>query len=183
MILSLALYIYRTMRPKIVEVSMYKDGEYRDHELFWLKTSKCVSIVRVDWDLYFANAGYFEDQVLDLVSEKNKLKVIIFDFEWMNNIDSSGLKMLENLVERLQKMHIKVYMADVRVRITQKMHATGFLNKFWEKRIYTNVEEALKHVMKKFGKSTDAKNLTEYKKDKKKKPILDKKIIKKIDNL
>jgi SulP family sulfate permease len=112
------------MRPKIVEVSMYKDGEYRDHELFGLKTSKCVSIVRVDGDLYFANAGYFEDQVLELVSEKTKLKVIVFDFEWMNNIDSSGLKMLENLVERLQKMHIKVYMADVRVRITQKMHAT-----------------------------------------------------------
>jgi hypothetical protein len=37
--------------------------------------------------------------------------------------------------------------------------------------------------MKKFGKSTDAKNLIEYKKDKKKKPILDKKIIKKIDKL
>ena len=91
--------------------------------------------------------------------------------------------MLENLVERLQKMHIKVYMADMRVKITQKMHATGFLNKFWEKRIFTNVEDAIKHVVKKFGKSTDAKNLIEYKKDKKKKPILNKKIIKQIDKL
>jgi SulP family sulfate permease len=92
------------MRPKIVEVSMYKDGEYRDHELFGLKTSKCVSIVRVDGDLYFANASYFEDAILDLVTEKTKLKVIIFDFEWMNNIDSSGLKMIENLVDRLKKL-------------------------------------------------------------------------------
>jgi len=79
-ILSLALYIYRTMRPRIIEVSMYKDGEYRDHELFGLKTSKCVSVVRVDGDIYFANASYFEDAVLDLVSKKTKLKVIIFDF-------------------------------------------------------------------------------------------------------
>jgi MFS superfamily sulfate permease-like transporter len=77
------------MRPKIVEVSMYKDGEYRDCELFGLKTSKCVSVVRVDGDVYFANSGYFEDEVLELVSEKEKLKAIIFDFEWMNNIDSS----------------------------------------------------------------------------------------------
>jgi anti-anti-sigma factor len=112
------------MRPKIVEVSMYKDGEFRDHELFGLKTSKCVSIVRVDGDLYFANSSYFEDEVLELVSEKRKLKVVIFDFEWMNNIDSSGLQMVENLVERLQKMGIKVYMADVRVRVTEKMHLT-----------------------------------------------------------
>lgn len=182
-ILSLALYIYRTMRPKIVEVSMYKDWEYRDHELFWLKTSRCVSIVRVDWDLYFANASYFEDAVLDLVTEKTKLKVIIFDFEWMNNIDSSGLQMIENLVDRLKKMWLKVYMADVRVRVTEKFHLTGFLEKFWEKRIFIKTEEAVKHVVKKYGKSVDPKTLTEYKKDKKKKPILDKKIIKKIDSL
>jgi SulP family sulfate permease len=39
-----------------------------------------VSLVRVDGDLYFANASYFEDEVLNIVSEKSKLKVIIFDF-------------------------------------------------------------------------------------------------------
>jgi anti-anti-sigma regulatory factor len=48
----------------------------------------------------------------------------------MNNIDSSGLKMIENLVERLQKMKVIVYMADVRVRVTEKFHLTGFLHKF-----------------------------------------------------
>jgi len=42
----------------------------------------------------------------------------------MNNIDSSGLQMVENLVDRLQKMNIKVYMADVRVRVTEKFHLT-----------------------------------------------------------
>lgn len=182
-ILSLALYIYRTMRPKIVEVSMYKDGEYRDHELFGLKTSKCVSIVRVDGDLYFANASYFEDAILDLVTEKTKLKVIIFDFEWMNNIDSSGLKMIENLVDRLKKLWLKVYMADVRVRVTEKFHLTGFLEKFWEKRIFTKTEDAVKYVVKKYGKSADPKTLIKYKRDKKKTPVLDKKIIKKIDRL
>lgn len=182
-ILSLALYIYRTMRPKIVEVSMYKDWEYRDHELFWLKTSNCVSIVRVDGDLYFANSSYFEDKVLELVSEKSKLKVIIFDFEWMNNIDSSGLQMISNLVERLQKMNIKVYMSDVRVRVTEKFHLTWFLEKFGEKRIFVNIEDAVKHVVKKYGKQTDVKTLIKYKKDKKVKPSLNKTMIKKIDNL
>jgi hypothetical protein len=80
-------------------------------------------------------------------------------------------------------MKVIVYMADVRVRVTEKFHLTGFLHKFWEKRIYTNIEDAVKHVVKKYGKSADSKTLTEYKKDKKKKPSLDKKIIKNIDNL
>jgi sulfate permease, SulP family len=182
-ILSLALYIYRTMRPKIVEVSMYKDGQYRDCELFWLKTSKCVSLVRVDGDLYFANASYFEDEILNLVSEKTKLKVIIFDFGWMNNVDSSGLHMIKNLVNRLQKTNIKVYMTNVRVRVTEKFHHTWFLEDFWVKNIFTDIDEAVVHVIEKFWDSTDAKILMKYKKDKKKKPELDKHMIKKIDKI
>lgn len=182
-ILSLALYIYRTMRPKIVEVSMYKDGQYRDCELFGLKTSKCVSLVRVDWDLYFANASYFEDEVLNLVSEKSKLKVIIFDFGWMNNIDSSGLHMIKNLVNRLQKTNIKVYMTNVRVRVTEKFHHTWFLEDFWVKNIFTDTDAAVEHVIEKFWDNTDAEILLKYKKDKKKKPELDKHMIKKIDKI
>jgi len=46
-----------------------------------------------------------------------------------------------------------------------------------------NIEDAVKHIVKKYGKSTDTKSLVRYKKDKNKKPILDKHIIKKIDNL
>lgn len=182
-ILSLALYIYRTMRPKIVEVSMYKDGQYRDCELFWLKTSKCVSLVRIDWDLYFANANYFENEVLTLVSEKSQLQVIIFDFGWINNIDTSGLQVLENLINNLQKMWIKIYMTNVRVRVTEKFHYTWFLETFWIKNIFTHTDDAVEHVIEKFWDSTDAEILLKYKKDKKKKPELDKKIIKKIDTI
>jgi hypothetical protein len=46
-----------------------------------------------------------------------------------------------------------------------------------------NIDEAVKYVVKKYGKGSDTKTLIEYKKDKKIKPSLDKKIIKKIDNL
>lgn len=180
-IVSLALYIYRTMRPNIVEVSMYKDGYYRDCELFGLKTSKCVSVVRVDGDIYFANAGYFEDEVLELITEKKDLKVIIFDMEWMNNVDSSWLEMFQNLVVRLQEMELKVYMTNVRIRVTEKFHHYGFLKLFWEKHIYKDIDDAIEHVIHKFWKKADVEMFLEYKKDKHKKPELSKKIMKKID--
>ncbi|MCP4524190.1 MAG: SulP family inorganic anion transporter [Candidatus Gracilibacteria bacterium] len=181
-ILSLALYIYRTMRPKIGEVSLYKDGEYRDHKLFGLKTSKHISIVRVDGDLYFANANYFEDEILNVVSDKKKLKIIILDLEWMNNIDSSGLQMLENLTDRLKKMKIKIFMTNVRVRLTETFHHTGFLERFGEKHVYSSNEDVIEHIRKKLGKDIDTSMFLEYRKDKHKTPELDKKIIKKIDN-
>lgn len=178
-ILSLALYIYRTMRPKIVEVSMYKDGEYRDCELFGLKTSKCVSVVRVDGDVYFANSGYFEDEVLELVSEKEKLKAIIFDFEWMNNIDSSWIQMLKNLTFRLKSMWLKLYITNMRVWVYQKLDKIWFVKDFWEHHFYNEINNAIEHVIQKFWKKSDVQMLLEYQKDKNKTPILTKKTRKK----
>lgn len=175
-VVSLALYIYRTMRPKIVEVSMYKDWEYRDCELFGLKTSKCVSIVRVDWDVYFANSWYFEDEILNLVTEKPQLKAIIFDFEWMNNIDSSGSQMLTNLTSRLKSMWIKLYITNMRVRVYEKLKTIWFVKDFWENHFYNEINHAIESVIEKFWKKSDIKMLLEYKKDKNKKPELKKKL-------
>ncbi len=175
-VVSLALYIYRTMRPKIVEVSMYKDWEYRDCELFGLKTSKCVSIVRIDGDIYFANSGYFEDEILNLVAEKSKLSAIVFDFEWMNNIDSSWVQMLKNLTFRLKSMEIKLYITNMRVKVYQKLEKIWFVEEFWKSHFYNEINAAVEDVIKKFWKKSDVKMLLEYKKDKHKHPQLNKKI-------
>ena len=107
-VLSLILFIYRSMRPKVSEVSLYKDGTYRDIDLFGLKTSPDIWVYRFDGNLYFANAGYFESQILNFMSEKKKISYIILDFEWVNNIDSSAEQMLWNLVSRLKDNGIKV---------------------------------------------------------------------------
>jgi hypothetical protein len=80
-------------------------------------------------------------------------------------------------------MHIKVYMSDVRVRVTEKFHLTWFLEKFGKKHIFVNIEEAVKHIVKKYGKETDIKTLIKYKKNKKVKPSLNKAMIKNIDSL
>jgi sulfate permease, SulP family len=48
--------------------------------------------------LYFANAGHFEQSVLDHITEKDKLKCIILNMELVNNIDYTGQEILETLV-------------------------------------------------------------------------------------
>lgn len=91
------------MRPKVTEVSLYKDGTYRDIDLFGLKTSKNISVYRFDGALFFANAGFFESKILQYISEKKKIRFVILDMEWINNIDSSAEEVLYNLVGRLDK--------------------------------------------------------------------------------
>ncbi|MBT3726783.1 sodium-independent anion transporter [bacterium] len=44
-------------------------------------------MLRFDHNIYFANAGHFEQSILDHVVEKEKIKYIILDMELVNNID------------------------------------------------------------------------------------------------
>ncbi len=181
--LSLVLYIYRSMRPKVTELGLYKDGTYRDIDLFWLKSSPNIWVYRFDGNLYFANAGFFESQILNAVSEKEKMKYIILDFEWVNTIDSSAEDTLRNLTLSLDKHDIKVYITGIRTKVFEKLTRSKFVKDFWEKRIYTNIAEALEKIEKKNNKKINLTPLQAYKKDKKREPELEKKVIKKIEKL
>lgn len=171
------------MRPKVTELWLYKDGTYRDVDLFGLKTSSDISVYRFDWSLYFANAGFFESQILNFVVDKKKISYVILDFEWVNNIDSSAEDMLWNLVNRLKDNDIKVYITWIRTKVFQKLSASKFIKNFWEKRIMLNISEALERIEKKADKKVDLSPLQEYEKDKKKEPELEKKVIKKIEKI
>ncbi len=180
-LLSVILFIYRSMRPKVTEVSLYKDGNYRDVDFFGLKTSKHISVYRFDGALYFANAWFFEEKILEYISQKKKLRIVILDMEWINNIDSSGEETLHNLVNRLDNNGIHVYLTGIRARVLEKLQKSGFVKKSGEKRIFGKISDVLEKIKKK--QNIDIVPLTDYKRDKKKSPELEKKLIKKIDKM
>jgi anti-anti-sigma regulatory factor len=39
---------------------------------------------------------------LEIISEKESIRIVVFDFQWMNNIDSSGYVVLKNMTEKLE---------------------------------------------------------------------------------
>ena len=182
-LLSLILFIYRSMRPKVTEVALYKDGTYRDIDLFWLQTSKDISVYRFDGSLYFANAGFFESEILDYISSKKKIRCVILDMEWINNIDSSAEEILHNLVNRLDNNGVKVYLTGIRTKVLEKLQKSGFMKEFENKRIFTKIEDALEKIEKKYDGKIDIKHLIDYKRDKKKNPELEKEVIKKIEKI
>ncbi len=73
-VLSLGLFLYRTMSPNLVEVARHEDGSMRDAEAHGLKTSDTVSVYRFDGDLYFANTGYLEGKLLNNVAKKPQIE-------------------------------------------------------------------------------------------------------------
>ncbi len=151
--LSLTFYIYRSMRPKIVELWMYKTWVLRDADFFKLKKSKDVSVFRVDWSLFFANIWHFEKKILNFISEKKKLKIVIFDFEWMNNIDSSAFSALKDLIQKLQKMGIKVILCWLRTKVIYKMDKLWFIEKFWKENVFEKTPNVIEFLKDKYEKT------------------------------
>jgi len=178
-LLSLWLFISRTMRPRLVEVAMYKDWNYKDIKLFGLKTSKKISVFRFDWVLYFANANYFEDKIIDYVSEKEKLKFVIIDLEWMPDIDTSGLQILETLTNSLKESWIKVYLTSIRVNVIKKMSDFWFIDRFKNKRIFAKIQDVINYIDDKYNDDIKTKSLEEYTPEKNNKKSEGVKIIKK----
>ena len=132
LLLSLGLYLYRTMKPRIVVLARHTDGTLRDAEVNLLRPCSKISIIRFDGSLYFANTGYFEDKVLERSSVKKGLQYIIIDAEAINSIDATGEEMLHSLAERLKTNGIELLFARTKKQIMDVFRKTGFVDTIGE---------------------------------------------------
>lgn len=78
-LLSLGLFLYRTMRPRVAVLSRHPDGSLRDAEIHGLQTCPNISVIRFDGSLYFSNTSYFEDTVIRKLATKPELRLVIVD--------------------------------------------------------------------------------------------------------
>lgn len=154
-LLSLGLFLYRTMTPRFVEVGRHEDGSLRSTELFNLKTSDTVSVFRYDGDLYFANAGYLEGKVLNNIALKPNLKVMILDFESVDLIDSTGEETLARIAERLEAAGIELYIARSKRTMRDAFTRSGLMKKIGEERFFRERTLAARHAKETFGDSID----------------------------
>jgi sulfate permease, SulP family len=172
--MSLILFIYRTMRPKIIEVARYRDGMFRDMNRFALRGSKKISVIRFDGHLYFANAGYFEEQITDLLANKEKLKFLIIDLSAMNNMDSAGYDVFDRIIDRLDHVWVHVYLCGMKLWFIEKFSSVWFIKKFWEHRIFSSIENALEYIGDTHKQDKETDKLVEFTPHKKKKPEIHK---------
>ncbi|MES9925671.1 MAG: solute carrier family 26 protein [Candidatus Thiodiazotropha endolucinida] len=157
-LLSLGLFLWRTMRPRFAQLSRYKDGTMRDIRVRHLPTSPVISVVRFDGSLYFASAGYFETKILGVVAANPELKYIILDGEAINQIDATGEEVLHHLWERLQAQGIHLVIARMKKQFMDTIRRTGLKDKMGDDTFYSRVGLALNYVWNQLGDSYDREN-------------------------
>jgi len=161
-LLSLGLYIYQTMTPKLIEVSRHEDGTLRGAKTFNLQTSDTIAIYRYDGDLYFVSAGYLEKRILDYTAAKPRLKVLILDLEAVSFIDATGEEVIILISEHLKSAGIDFYIARTKKPLMDVFQRTGLLQKIGERYFFLSRKEAALYAKKKYGSAIDIAPLLEY---------------------
>ncbi|HYA38572.1 MAG TPA: SulP family inorganic anion transporter [Candidatus Methylomirabilis sp.] len=151
-LLSLSLFLFRTMKPRIVLLGLDKDGTLRNAERFSLpKLHPQVTAIRFDGQLYFANVSYFEESVLYLVTQDPELKYILVVGSGINGLDASGVEMLRNLVDRLSQTRITLAFCSIKGTVTDVMRRTGLLDRIGAENVFDSEKAALDDISRRLG--------------------------------
>ncbi len=153
--LSIGLFLYRSMRPRVAELSRYRDGTMRDIRVHNLPTSPKISIMRFDGSLYFANAGYFESKVLSIVAAHPELRYIIIDAQGINQLDATGEEVLYHVTERLRANGIELLVARMKKQFMDTLHRTNVINEIGADHFFSRVQYALDYAWDSLGPEYD----------------------------
>jgi len=128
-VLSIAMHLYRTSKPHIAMVGLVEGTEhFRNVKRHSVKTSECLATMRPDESLYFANARYLEDEVLNLLAERPGLQHFILMCPAINGIDSSGLESLEAINHRLADAGVTFHLSEVKGPVMDRLKKSDFLD-------------------------------------------------------
>lgn len=146
-ILSLVLFLFHTMKPRIVILGEDKNGVLRSARRYNLpKLGSKVTVIRFDGSLYFANVNYFEESILYLISHDPKMKAILVVGDAITDLDASGVEMLRNLLERLKKGGITMAFCNVQDEVQVVIDRTVLSDLIEPKNIFPSVREGLKEL-------------------------------------
>lgn len=146
-ILSLVIVILKTTRPHVAVLAKIPGTHfYRNIERFKdeIIPKEDVLIVRFDAQLYFANVTFFKDTLEELVLEKGgKLKLIVIDCESMNNLDSSGVHALIDVIDDYTSKKIEVVFTGVKGPVRDIMERGGVIDKIGYENYFLSIQEAI----------------------------------------
>ncbi|MGB0783279.1 MAG: SulP family inorganic anion transporter [Marinomonas sp.] len=145
-VLSIALHLYRTSKPHVAEVGLIKGSEhFRNVKRYEVETSPQLLCLRPDESLFFANATFLEDHIIDTISQRKEINHVVIQCSAVNEIDFSALEMLEALNLQLKSLNIKLSLSEVKGPVMDHLECSGFLQHLNGK-VYLSQFQAFKDI-------------------------------------
>jgi SulP family sulfate permease len=146
-LLSLALLLYRMMRPRIAVLGLHDDATLRDCERHNLPPlHPRLGALRFDGALRFVNAAYVEDALLRLERENSAITHVLVKASGINDIDASGVEMLKNVVSRFRGNGICLVFSGFKRQVADVVERTGLLDAIGPGNVFATDREALSEL-------------------------------------
>jgi len=145
-ILTLAAFLYKSMRPKVVTLSLGKDKLLRTASEHGLKECKYISVIRFDGRLFFTNANYLDEMISKIKTEKHELKHILIIGNSINDLDASGEEMLANIIDKARNENFGFSLCGLKENVTAALKRSHLLEKIGEKHIYSRARDAIEEI-------------------------------------
>ncbi len=141
--LSIGLFLYRTMRPRVAVLGRHPDGALRDAAVHGLTLSDHIVAVRFDGQLYFANVPYFEDSLLGVSARFPKARFILVVADGINQIDASGVETVRLLAERLRASGVTLAFSGLKKQVRDVFDAAGLTPLVGAENLFVDENQAL----------------------------------------
>lgn len=144
LILSLALLVYRGMRPRVALLGLHEDGTYRDRDRFDLPHPHAqLVILRFDSPLSFVTAATFEDAMLGAARAQEGVRIVLVSATGINTIDATGLHTLASLVERFHGQGQTIAFCGLKKQVIDAMERDGLWARIGKNSSYRTEHQAL----------------------------------------
>lgn len=145
-ILSLAMIIYRTSKPHIAELGnvpgtiFYRNKNRFDN----VSIQNDILIVRIDAQMYFANSNYIRESIEALLQNRGKgIKAVIINSDSINNLDSSAIHTLDDMITDFKNQGIQVMFTGVKGPVRDAMVKADMIDKVGKENFFMSVQSAV----------------------------------------
>ncbi|MDA7815188.1 sulfate permease [Porticoccaceae bacterium] len=145
--LSIMMMIYNTTSPHMTELGSIQNGKlYRNITRFTQAHIRDdVLIFRFDAPIYFANKDYFVSVLYRWIKQRDMqaLQFVVLDAESINSLDSTGVIMLQQVIENLQKQGIQFYITNAIGPVRDTIKTSILSDYMTEKTMFSTINDAM----------------------------------------
>lgn len=148
-LLSLAWIIFESSYPHHAELGRVPGTHtFRNLRRFHdLQTTPGVLIIRFDAQLFFANADYFRDVVMNYRDHRSDpIHSIIIDMETINTIDSSAIDIITGLENELKLAGIRLILVEIKGPVRDKLDKAFLIHQPGEHNHFVTIDDALQYL-------------------------------------
>jgi sulfate permease, SulP family len=144
--LSLAVFLYKVMRPKVASLSRHEDEGLRASDAHGLMRCQYIDLIRFDGPLFFANASFLEDEINNRILKDKHLRHIIIAANGINDIDASGEETLALIIDRLRSAGYGISFSGINESVMAVFKRTHLLENIGQSNIFPTMEKAIMAV-------------------------------------